>query len=570
MLVCQNISPQQGRNYYLDDVSFENFKEISSSWYGRGATSLNLFGAVEPDDFQSLLSGFIDGKRFRKLPNQANYKQRGAIDCIFAAPKSVTLLALVNSDRDLLIAHDRAVDRVLDLIEERYSTTRIRTQDGRIVVNTKNLVIAKFPHSTSRELDPHLHTHCVILNMTKTDRDRWLSLKNDDIFLHQKFLGKIYQNELAFNVRQLGYSVEFNSHGQMEIAQCDRSIVEAASKRRLQIQARLDPDSSWRKEKLAWATTRKPKQNISAADLRRTWRLEFSLEPPTKSMAASIPSVVSQEIVDSSVEEAQKWHPIAFSLESVEENILELYPGGFSWSNIFDTVKEKVRRPSISKSPTVLTIETIANWQDWQRKWDRLNSQRRDKTLIIVAENNPHAVEGEIVPGKPWNANFHQLKSSKIVSFQHILVLHRENNSKIGLNLKECLRRLRRTFKSRINNSICDRSNYVSPSREQIFQESPEYYQDWYSNLKAEMGDNSDKAIALQLHQQHIPLPEIRKVLARSDRIHQLRQLHDDDRLYQQKAIDYIESIEFSLSPMPSVQKKFQNTLEKSQTEREI
>jgi hypothetical protein len=45
---------------------------------------------------------------------------------------------------------------------EAFAGTRVRLQGKREERVTANLVTACFRHETSRELDPHLHTHCVI------------------------------------------------------------------------------------------------------------------------------------------------------------------------------------------------------------------------------------------------------------------------------------------------------------------------------------------------------------------------------------------------------------------------
>ena len=130
------------------------------------------------------------------------YKERAGLDCTFSAPKSVSILALVAGDKRLEEAHREAVLRTLAIIERDYAMTRATRQGEVQVVNTKNLVVGQFHHDTSRELDPHLHTHCVLLNMTEHN-GRWYSLRNDDIHANKKLLGMIYQNELALQVNPL-------------------------------------------------------------------------------------------------------------------------------------------------------------------------------------------------------------------------------------------------------------------------------------------------------------------------------------------------------------------------------
>jgi conjugative relaxase-like TrwC/TraI family protein len=56
-------------------------------------------------------------------------------------------------------AHDAAVVSVVRHMEDHYSL--YRSPEGKL--NGK-IVVAKFDHATSRNIDPQLHSHCFILN----------------------------------------------------------------------------------------------------------------------------------------------------------------------------------------------------------------------------------------------------------------------------------------------------------------------------------------------------------------------------------------------------------------------
>ncbi|MFT3783768.1 MAG: relaxase domain-containing protein [Nibricoccus sp.] len=69
--------------------------------------------------------------------------------------------------------HADAVKTVLHEIE-RYAETRVR--GGNVCKDrlTGNVVAATFMHETSRELDPLIHTHCIVFNTTfDTSEARW-------------------------------------------------------------------------------------------------------------------------------------------------------------------------------------------------------------------------------------------------------------------------------------------------------------------------------------------------------------------------------------------------------------
>ena len=65
-------------------------------------------------------------------------------DATFSAPKSLSAWWALTGDRRLLEAHDVAVGAALDHLERFGSTTRIRSNGGRMHPDTGGLVIAAF------------------------------------------------------------------------------------------------------------------------------------------------------------------------------------------------------------------------------------------------------------------------------------------------------------------------------------------------------------------------------------------------------------------------------------------
>ncbi len=92
----------------------------------------------------------------------------------------------------MIQAHDEAVKTVLEGLENRYAQTRVRRGPGiREKVQTGNILAATFRHETSREQDPQLHTHCVVINATQMEDGSWRSLSNEEVLNNQKLLGEI-------------------------------------------------------------------------------------------------------------------------------------------------------------------------------------------------------------------------------------------------------------------------------------------------------------------------------------------------------------------------------------------
>jgi conjugative relaxase-like TrwC/TraI family protein len=102
--------------------------------------------------------------------------------------------------RRLVAAHERAAQTALALAQQHFAATRIR-EDGTVRRETTgNPVIASFRHGTSRALDPQLHSHNIILNMTQDEAGQWRSLEPRAFYQMQKQVGAIYRQELADEV----------------------------------------------------------------------------------------------------------------------------------------------------------------------------------------------------------------------------------------------------------------------------------------------------------------------------------------------------------------------------------
>jgi conjugative relaxase-like TrwC/TraI family protein len=172
MLSLTVISANQGETYYTAENYYSNEETQAysaglvkgpGSWGSRarcrGMPSRIYSMALSPKGDKTLSGRKIDPER-----------HRAGIDLTFSAPKSISLAALVGGNEALEQAHYTAVARTLEVIEQRYAQTRVRTEEGRQAITTGNLIVAQFHHDTSREKDPQLHTHCVVINATQLRR----------------------------------------------------------------------------------------------------------------------------------------------------------------------------------------------------------------------------------------------------------------------------------------------------------------------------------------------------------------------------------------------------------------
>ena len=109
---------------------------------------------------------------------------------------------------------------------------------------TGKFVAAKFEHDTARPVDgyvaPQLHTHAVIFNVTERDTGQPRAIQPQSLFASQQFATAIYQSELTYKLRQLGYEITTGRSGAPEIKGYTQEYLDASSPRSQQIRQYLE------------------------------------------------------------------------------------------------------------------------------------------------------------------------------------------------------------------------------------------------------------------------------------------------------------------------------------------
>ncbi|MFM5955393.1 MAG: MobF family relaxase [Novosphingobium sp.] len=271
-------SSSAASSYYEVDDYYADGGLSPSEWQGEGARELGLAGEVERDAFRDMLDGKLPDGQQLGTTRDGKLEHRPGWDVTMSAPKSVSIMAEVAGDRRLVGAHDRAVKSALAFAERHAAATRIR-DDGKVGRHqTGNLVIASFRHDTSRAQDPQLHTHNVIMNMTRDADGNWRSLEPRALYQLQKAIGAVYRQELAVGVRALGYEIEVGKDSLFEIRGVSSEVIRAFSERAAQVEARLAERGQTREtasaeeKQIAALDTREAKEKVERADLVREWR----------------------------------------------------------------------------------------------------------------------------------------------------------------------------------------------------------------------------------------------------------------------------------------------------------
>lgn len=266
----------------VDDY-YRGTEHAPTAWQGKAAEALGLTGAIDAEAFQNLLAGKLpDGQILGRVGQDGQIEHRPGWDLTFSAPKSVSLMALVQGDERLIDAHEQAVKETLAWIEAEAAVTRVKERGGEAkIVQTGNLAVASFRHATSREQQPQLHTHNVILNLTRREDGQWRSLESRTFYRLQLEAGERYRAALAYQCAQLGYRIERTKVAEMvgfELADVPKELMEHFSKRSAQIEAALaargktletaTPDEL----EMAKLSTRKAKEAVDHAALRGSWQ----------------------------------------------------------------------------------------------------------------------------------------------------------------------------------------------------------------------------------------------------------------------------------------------------------
>lgn len=363
--------------YYQDSADDYYAKTMDATcWQGAGAEQLGLQGGVDPERFRELLAGKIDEQtQIGRGSIRSDSKIRLGIDLTFSAPKSVSLQALVNGDIEIIKAHEHAVERAIEMAEKR-AAARKKNQGKSMLENTGNLVVAKFRHETSRAQDPQLHTHAIVLNMTQRKDGQWRALKNDEIIQSTRFLGAIYNSELAAGLQKLGYNLKFGRDGNFELAHITREQIEAFSHRSKEVDARLmeqglDRTTATSQQKQqATLSSRQKKISLDRETLHQTWQnqakalgISFKKIPHQKQNAQSNNHVPAEEAATQSLHYALQ-HLIERQSIVFERDLMDVAlqhaVGRAKWTDLEKEITRKIEQGElIQEAPKYYSSEEM-------------------------------------------------------------------------------------------------------------------------------------------------------------------------------------------------------------------
>ena len=273
-------------------------QRVAGEWIGLGAEQLGLSGKVHAGEFLRLCNNQHPAtgelltqrlKTTRRDGDEIAANRRIFYDFTFSPPKSVSLAAFVGGDTRILESHAKAVRSAVREFEA-FAATRVRANRAANDRITGNFVGALFTHDTSRALDPHLHTHCIVFNATFDPKEnRWKALQNHELLRARKFAENAYYHELARDLRAFGYSIRNRAQGDFQIEGVSDDLCERFSKRHAEIDRALtrllkekpelaSGDLMATRRLLATAERARKQRDLSQTQLHALWNSQMTRE----------------------------------------------------------------------------------------------------------------------------------------------------------------------------------------------------------------------------------------------------------------------------------------------------
>ncbi|WP_230849021.1 conjugative transfer relaxase/helicase TraI [Legionella saoudiensis] len=339
MMLSLRVQPIKKASYYYDKENYYFSNQLTTEWVGFSAEKQNLSGEVEVQTLEQLVGGVLpSGDVIGFQTHQGEIKHRGGYDLTFSAPKSVSYLGLVAGHKEFIDLHLNAVKTVLKVIEKEAAQARKTGKSGVEYEHTGNLCFATILHDTSRELDPQLHVHALMMNFTERLDGKWRALASDIsrnhgtmewIMNNQILLGLIYRSEIALGLNEMGLEIEStgDAHGLFEIKHFDKGLLECLSKRRGQVKEEVKGmrSSSLKAYDRATLDSRKEKTVVSPEALRERWTNEsnvFGIDPSSYFSQLKEKTAQSRSVKDSQVSSDELGMNVMYAIKHLEEKKL--------------------------------------------------------------------------------------------------------------------------------------------------------------------------------------------------------------------------------------------------------
>ena len=273
--------PDRRDEYYLADGG--------GVWWSSGETVVRHGAAIDAASFRDLCAGYHPATD-KPLVRGAGPGHWAGQDLTLTPGKSVSVLWMAGTPEQraaIEAAHRAAVERALAFVEAEGLVT-VRTGAGGVERHRpRDLIVARFDHYTTREGDPNIHTHCVLINVAGLPTDavfgryksqKHLTIEVDQLYSHQVCVGAAYRAALAEDLRErFGLRYREAGRGQWEVAGLPEAALAAFSKRSEQILDYAGAGATSAQREVAALATRRGKHELpTGTELEARWRDELA------------------------------------------------------------------------------------------------------------------------------------------------------------------------------------------------------------------------------------------------------------------------------------------------------
>jgi conjugative relaxase-like TrwC/TraI family protein len=398
---------------------YDQGQRVAGEWIGLGAERLGLAGKVRAEDFLRLCENQHPATGEKLTPelkttrNQNGQKvadRRIFYDFTFSPPKSVSIAGLIGEDERILEAHAHAVKSALREFEA-FAATRIRKNGAQNDRLTGNFATARFTHDTSRALDPHLHTHCIVFNATFDPvENRWKALQNYELLRARKFAENVYYHELARELRRFGYQLHNRARGDFQVEGVSEELCDRFSKRHTQVDEALakllkeKPELAAGnfqdlREQLATTERTRKQKNLGRDELRTLWESQLTKserellrqlrKTPEKAVKNDKPIGVA-EAVTWAEEHLFDRNSIVLECQLWQEALGRARGENFTISELTDFTRQRgyVRDKA---HPNQVTLREVL-----MREWEIVQTAREGVAAMHPLVRNPHPINPKL------------------------------------------------------------------------------------------------------------------------------------------------------------------------------
>jgi conjugative relaxase-like TrwC/TraI family protein len=213
-------------NYYFSYLKCVNpgltFAQVEPQWRGSGSKALglmtdtlvtkeavkNMMLGLSPDGTKELYHVNLDGNGDSPSVSQPDDEKKDrckhvpAVDVCLSVAKSITLFWLMSPPSIRQIVIDcilKAADRFIENLET--EGVLVRRGKGGVDKQKANLVISSFLHSMSRENEPQLHLHLLMMALCQSFVDgEWSKLDTLGLLKLVPKLASLFNNDLLANL----------------------------------------------------------------------------------------------------------------------------------------------------------------------------------------------------------------------------------------------------------------------------------------------------------------------------------------------------------------------------------